>query len=87
MKYCPITTPSLVIMHFRILECLIKESNLGTNSLSLPSTLEQTQHLTMFIFPSSPQTNSNQENLAAHCPDKPCSVPIRFSFVSSSLVH
>jgi hypothetical protein len=45
---------------------LIKESNFGTNSLSLPFTLEQIRHLTMHIFPSSPQIGSNQQNLVAH---------------------
>ncbi len=66
IKYRPTTTPSLVIVDFCILECLIKESNFNTNSLSLPFTLKKTQHLTMHIFPSSPKIGSNQQNLATH---------------------
>jgi hypothetical protein len=66
IEYYPTATIGLAIVHFCIPECLIKKSNFNTNSLSLPFTLEQTRHLTMHIFPSSPQNGSNQQNLVAH---------------------
>jgi len=59
-KNCLKVTPGLTLLHFLILECLMKESKFRTSSFSLPLMSKQILHLTILIFSSGPHIGSDQ---------------------------